>query len=504
MARTDLRTKIRLEGDATGADKAIKKTEKGFKRLGTAIKENAAKIAAFVAAAVGLARTFTSLAKAAFETESAVRKVEAAMKAAGDFSEIASSDMQKFAKNLQNVGTVSDESVLQMVALAKGFVGTNAAAQELVATAVDFKEAASISFEEAVRRIGRATQGSVEDISKFDTRILKLTKTQLENGDATKLLGEKYEGLNKAMADTAEGGILQMENAIQDLKSAFAGGFLETAQFSDGVQDLTGRLQGGEAAADRMGTVIALMAKNLLQGQGTFEAGAKALLELGSVTDKAADSTDAEAEAAKKAAAELKKKTEAERAAAIATKQHDEAVKKLNEALVANVDAYNDTINSASAFGEVTSVQLANQISEISLALIVQTDHLDKNGEEYIRLERIAAAKIDSLKERIENLRQGLGDLNTDTTKAKDSVGAYGEEASNTARNVDALTQANGRLVASTRAVSAAAGTPFGNTSVWGPSQYGGGNLRTTPFNIRGGTFTTVAPVSALPNGRLS
>jgi hypothetical protein len=65
MARGDLRAKIRLEGDATGANKAIKSTETRFQKLGKSIKSNAIAITASLAALAGAFRLIKDSAEQA-------------------------------------------------------------------------------------------------------------------------------------------------------------------------------------------------------------------------------------------------------------------------------------------------------------------------------------------------------------------------------------------------------------------------------------------------------
>ena len=172
-------------------------------------------------------------------------------------------------------------------------------------------------------------------------------------------------------------------------------------------------------------------------------------------------------------------------------------VKTLNEALAANEEAYQAAVDSSRAYGEVSSVQLANKISEISLALELQKQQLGANSDEWLRHERVATSKIASLKERIENLRQGFGDLKDDTATAADEIEAYGAKAAAAVPGVNALAAANGRLAA---AASAAAQASRGGLTPLSPV-FGQGQF--TGLHLQGGVFTTPTAPRALPNGRL-
>ncbi|MHC4715135.1 MAG: phage tail length tape measure family protein [Planctomycetota bacterium] len=408
MAR-DQKVRVRIQATDEASGK-VEKVKKGFGGLTQTIKANAAAIASATAAVYAMVRVLGSLARAAFDSEKAVRKVEAAMKTAGDFSKAASEDMQAFAKGLQSVGTESDESILSMVALAKGFVGTNEEAKKLVATALDFKEIASISFEEAVRRIGRATGGSVEDIAKFDRRILELTKTQLANGEATELLGEKYKGLNKAMSETAEGGLTKLENIWQDVNAAIGKGAIEASGFSGSISDLTVKLEENVGTAERLGAATAIYLANIAQGKSTVEAAVQTAYEMATSFGKASDATSDLAEAANKKA---KADAEAAEAARLSKIEQD----KLTQTLKDQADAYAAAVDATQALGVATSVQLEGQILAITQELYNQKLILGEHSAEWQRMAEEAGAKIKILRDRITNLRDGLGDL-SDTTKS--------------------------------------------------------------------------------------
>lgn len=65
MGRGDLKAKIRLEGDASGANRAIKQTEKGFSKFASNVKKNALAIGAALASLVGAFRLIKSSAEKA-------------------------------------------------------------------------------------------------------------------------------------------------------------------------------------------------------------------------------------------------------------------------------------------------------------------------------------------------------------------------------------------------------------------------------------------------------
>jgi ABC-type transporter Mla subunit MlaD len=172
-----------------------------------------------VRAAFGQLAQFGAEAVAASNAqENAVKSLNVALATAGDLTVEASQDMQEFASRLQEVTTIGDETTLELLALAKSFGATNEQAKLMVQAAADFSSEAQINLEEAMRRIGRATQGSIEDIAKFVPELKNLTKEQLAAGEGTKLLAERFEGAAAAAADTFGGKVEQLNGVVGDVK----------------------------------------------------------------------------------------------------------------------------------------------------------------------------------------------------------------------------------------------------------------------------------------------
>lgn len=207
--------------EMNAAQKAAQKSSSFFKEVGqVALGNILAK--GFEKAAVAGKKMFdlfvTQGIKAAQIQEDAVNRLNTALQNAGTFSQETSQRIQNFAAQLQNASTVGDETILGMVGLAQSFVKTAEDAEELTAAALDFSVGAGISFEEAVRRLGRGVQGASGDIANFEPRIRSLTKEQLENGEATRLIAERYKGAAGALTQTFSGAISQTSNSFRDLQ----------------------------------------------------------------------------------------------------------------------------------------------------------------------------------------------------------------------------------------------------------------------------------------------
>lgn len=191
-------------------------------------------------AASGLFRTLVvDGVRAAQEQEAAVSDLNAALEAAGTFSQDASQDIQQFASALQETTTIGDEAVLQGVALAQSFVKTADEAKELTAAALDFAKGADLNFTEAIRRLGRGVQGSAADIANFAPEIRNLTKEQLAAGEATRIIADRFRGAAASETRTFRGAIQQLNNLFGDLTESIGNAVVKNRSFSNVVQALT-------------------------------------------------------------------------------------------------------------------------------------------------------------------------------------------------------------------------------------------------------------------------
>tara|TARA_B100001146_G_scaffold102210_1_gene90529 strand:+ start:8526 stop:10049 length:1524 start_codon:yes stop_codon:yes gene_type:complete len=173
-------------------------------------------VGAVVATTAALVALFSSMKDgvAAFaEQEKAVRKLDAALRSSGSYTAEASRSIQTFANELQGSTTATQTQVLELVALGKSFGATNEQAQRLAATSLDFAEGAGLNATEALRRLGRAMQGSAADVANFAPEIRNLTRAQLRLGGATDAISKKFAGQAAAAADTYAGALLNLENA---------------------------------------------------------------------------------------------------------------------------------------------------------------------------------------------------------------------------------------------------------------------------------------------------
>jgi hypothetical protein len=211
---------VKVGADTKKADQAIRKFSANVKKQAADMRDSLFKIEnVFAATAAFLAikqigAALSGTVDDAIEAENAVTNLNVALKLAGEFSLETSKEIQEMAGAIEQTTTTSAESVIEMTALAQSFVKTSDDAKELTNAALDFAQGAGISFEEAVRRLGRGVQGATGDIGNFVPEVRLLTREQLAAGDATRMLADRFRGAAAAAADTYSGKVVQLDNAF--------------------------------------------------------------------------------------------------------------------------------------------------------------------------------------------------------------------------------------------------------------------------------------------------
>ncbi|MEE8113501.1 MAG: hypothetical protein V3T23_04015 [Nitrososphaerales archaeon] len=240
-------------------DKTLKKTARSAKAASVGFGGLASSLTSFIGIAAGLQFFNVAIAEAG-ETEIALDNVAASMQSLGDFSTQALSTVQKFAEGLEAVTGVSENAILEQFALAKSFVNTNEEALKLTKTALDFGAAARLNFEESVRRLGRAVQGSSADLANFAPIIRTLTAEQLRAGGATDIIAAKFEGRAAQAADNFSGRMRTLGLRIRDAAGDMANSLVPA------IDELGGAFGGTLTGLTRVGSVIGLIITSAVSG----------------------------------------------------------------------------------------------------------------------------------------------------------------------------------------------------------------------------------------------
>lgn len=132
--------------------------------------------------------------------------------------------LKNFASELQNIGTIGDEELLPLMAQLASAGRTQAEIQDIMSAALDVSASGAMSMESAVRNLNKTFSGLSGELGESIPQIKSLTKEQLQNGEAVKIIAKQYEGMAAETAK-ATGSGQQLSNAIGDLKEQLGMGF---------------------------------------------------------------------------------------------------------------------------------------------------------------------------------------------------------------------------------------------------------------------------------------
>lgn len=349
------------------------------------------------------------------------------------------------------------------------------------------------AYAEMASELGKSAEALTDSEKRqaLLNQVLRVGKTRVEE------FGDAAEGM-KSKLEASEAAVENLGDAVGKVVTAFGEGITSGASFGDEAESLTAAIEGSASAFQTAGTFLSLYLGELASGRPVYSAVAEAAAKLDEATRAGNEANEASVIAQQAANVQkqaAKQKTEALK---IATEQEAIAHEKLTTALQNEADAYENAISAANSFGEVTSVQLAVQISEIALQLELQKDLLGANSDEFVRLEEVARTKIASLEDRIRSLRDGHGDLNETIEDTSRAYQEFGRSASTAADSVVALTRATRE-----QAVSVQEAQRASSASSFNPRGQLGGNGGLFP-GLSGGVFTVrVRNPTVSPSGRV-
>lgn len=525
----DLKAKIRLEGDARGADKAIKQTESGFKRLTKTIKSSAvaqvAALGASVLALRGLFRGIRTAISLSLEQAKVEKDLAAALHDTGKARDRLVKSLIAHAAGLQKVTAFGDEEIIKAQTLIGSFVKEEEAIKRATEATADLAAAKGFDLVAAADLVSKTLGSSTNALTRYGIEVTGAVGSTDRLNSLTENMAKVFGGRARAEVETMAGKLKQLSDVAGDVAEDIGDALVKNEEFGKTVVRVKKALEESGPALGEYSTLLVNLATEIIGGvvEKLTQLGNALGFVVAKIDGLRTDDVETSMKALESTAARLGITVEElndriaeniknRRAATIATDDNTEAEgentkaveasaaaqEKLAKAVQDAASAYEDAVGSAKAFGEVTSVELANQISEISLALELQKGILGEHSVEYERLARVAQTKIESIRARIENLRRGFGDLDTETKKATGSVVDYGQEAETAIPKVARLAAANDRLASSAGRAASATAAASGGVAGAGFSRQ-----RALFPGLSGGTFTTVRPVTVQPDGRI-
>jgi len=220
-----------LDSFAKETDKTLKSIEKSVGNFGDSFKSAAIKIGAAVA-------SFAAIKKAvgeAVQEENAIRSLNLALAGTGEYSAEAAASMQEFAESLGDVTGLGDDAVRSALTLAKSFGITNDQAKQLVDAAADLSAVTGDDLDTAVRQLAGTFDGTIGKIGNLGADFRNLTADQLKNGDAIKLLNQRYGDAAESLGETFGASLSRLQNAFDDSFKEIGKSIIQDANIKQGL-----------------------------------------------------------------------------------------------------------------------------------------------------------------------------------------------------------------------------------------------------------------------------
>lgn len=232
----DKNVNIKIKADAKDANSAIDKVSSKLNELKKRLGKN--KSANLVTSFLGIVKAFGLVTSAIKNAGAAIKELhetalvqikaekqlETAAKNNPYLNAQSVSQLKNFASELQNIGTIGDEQLLPLMAQLAAAGRTQAEIQEIMSAALDVSASGAMSMESAVKNLNKTFSGLSGELGESVPQIKSLTKEQLKNGEAVKVIAKQYKGMAEETAKSTGSGI-QLSNAVGDLKEQLGMGW---------------------------------------------------------------------------------------------------------------------------------------------------------------------------------------------------------------------------------------------------------------------------------------
>lgn len=232
----DKNVNIKIKADSKDAQSGIDKVSSKLNEFTKLLRKN--KSANLVTSVSGIAKAFSLVSSGIKKAAAAIkdlndtalvqikaeRQLETAAKNNPYLNAQSVRQLKNFASELQNIGTIGDEQLLPLMAQLAAAGRTQAEIQEIMSAALDISASGVMSMESAVKNLNKTFSGLSGELGESVPQIKSLTKEQLRNGEAVKVIAEQYKGMAAETAK-ATGSGQQLSNAVGDLKEQLGMGF---------------------------------------------------------------------------------------------------------------------------------------------------------------------------------------------------------------------------------------------------------------------------------------
>lgn len=239
--------------------------------------------------------------KAASEQEKALKRLDTALKLAGNATDDSRASFLEFANQIQETTGIQDEAALSAIALLQSLAPlTEKGLKEGTKAAADLSSALGVDLDTAIRAVGAAAEGNLSPLQRLTKQTFVEGTSDAETfGNALEQLNRQFGGSAISNFQTFDGAVKGVGNAFEDLIKEFGKTIIENDAVKSAIQavgatfkDLEGFVNQNKAA---ISSFITVLAQNLL---AAFQAVISAVKQVGDFFRQNGDDIKKYAEAA--------------------------------------------------------------------------------------------------------------------------------------------------------------------------------------------------------------
>ena len=128
--------------------------------------------------------------------------------------------LEEFAGQLQSISDYGDEELIPMMTELVASGRTEAQVMDIMSASIDVAAGSGKSLQSVIDMLNKSYTGEAGKLSTLSAETKNLTKEQLQNGEAVRILAEQYEGISEE-ATKATGSAKQLAMAQGDLAESW-------------------------------------------------------------------------------------------------------------------------------------------------------------------------------------------------------------------------------------------------------------------------------------------
>lgn len=205
----------RVSGQLNKLSKEANSKLSTFSKLGSVVSGVQAAFSLASGAIKSVSSAVSEVIEAYKTQATAETLIETAVKNNPYLRDEAAERLKSFASNLQQIGTVGDETLIPMMAQLASAGRSEQEIMDIMSASLDVAASGTMSLESAVRNLNKTYSGMAGELGEAMPQVKSLTEEQLKSGDAVQVVADAYKGMAEKVTQQV-GGAKQLKNAWGD------------------------------------------------------------------------------------------------------------------------------------------------------------------------------------------------------------------------------------------------------------------------------------------------